>query len=159
GRTVAGYALLVLATPVLFWRFDMFPTLLMMLGLVAFAYGSRLPSGLALGAGIAAKIFPIVVIPILAAADLFGRKWLRPTLLIVGTVIAVVAVGALTWLVAGRGALYFLQYGAERGVQLESLLSSMAMAAQMLGAEPGHVFNDFGAFQIDSPLLSSVPWL
>jgi hypothetical protein len=158
-RTVAGYVLLVAATPVLFWRFDAFPTLLMMIGLVAFAYGSRLPSGLALGAGVAAKIFPIVVVPVLAAADLLRRDWAKPLLLVVGTAIPVVVLGAITWIGAGTGELYFLEYHADRGVQLESLLASIAMLAPLFGAPGGRVFNDFGSFQIDSPLLASVPWL
>ncbi len=134
GRTLAGYGLLVLATPVLFWRFDALPTLLMMLGLLAFAYGSRLPSGIALGAGIATKIFPAVVVPILVLADLMRRQWLKPALLIAGTLAAVAVVGFVTWIGAGMHELYFVQYHADRGVQLESLLSSIAMVGQLLGA-------------------------
>jgi hypothetical protein len=158
-RTIAGYGLLVAATPVLFWRFDAFPTLLMMIGLVAFGYGGRLSSGLALGAGVAAKIFPIVVVPVLAAADLLRRDLVKPLLLVVGVAIPVVVLGAVTWIGAGTGELYFVQYHADRGVQLESLLASIAMVAQLFGAPAGRVFNDFGAFQIDSPLLASMPWL
>jgi hypothetical protein len=160
GRTVAGYGLLVLATPVLFWRFDSFPTLLMTLGLVAFAYGSRLPSGLAIGAGVAAKIFPLAVVPVLALADVLQRQWRKAALLIAGAAGAVALVGVLTWIGAGgRAELYFVSYHADRGVQLESLLASIALAGQLLGGPTGRVFNDFGAFQIDSPLLADFPWL
>ena len=159
GRTLAGYGLLVVATPVLFWRFDALPTLLMMLGLLAFAYGSRLPSGIALGAGIATKIFPAVVVPILVLADLMRRQWLKPALLIAGTLAAVAVVGFVTWIGAGMHELYFVQYHADRGVQLESLLSSIAMVGQLLGAPPAQVFNAFGSFQIDSPVLTGLPWL
>lgn len=159
GRTVLSYGLLVLATPVLFWRFDAFPTLLMTLGFVAFAYGSRLPSGLAIGAGIAAKIFPFVVLPFLAFADILGRHWRKAALLIIGAGVAVALVGVITWIGAGRRELYFVTYHADRGVQLESLLASIAMLGQFLGVPAGTVFNDFGAFQIDSPLLADVPWL
>ena len=158
-RTVISYGLLVLATPVLFWRFDAFPTLLMTLGLVGFAYGSRLPSGIAIGAGIAAKIFPFVVVPFLAFADILRRQWRRAALLMIGAAVAVALVGVVTWVGAGRRELYFVTYHADRGVQLESLMASFAMIGQLLGGSPGHVFNDFGAFQIDSPLLAAVPWL
>jgi hypothetical protein len=98
-------------------------------------------------------------VPVLVAADLLRRDWVKPLLLVVGTAIPVVVLGAVTWIGAGTGELYFLEYHADRGVQLESLLASIAMLAQLFGAPAGRVFNDFGAFQIESPLLAGVPWL
>ena len=49
-RTVITYALLCLATPVLFFRFDSFPTLLMVLSLVLFATSRVALAGVAAGA-------------------------------------------------------------------------------------------------------------
>jgi hypothetical protein len=156
---VARYGLLAIATPVVFWRFDSFATLLMMLGLVAWAWRSRLPAGLALGAGVAAKLFPIFVVPVLALADLVRRDWVRPGRLVIGVAIAVVAVGAVFFFAAGTSESSFLQYHADRGVQIESLQASIGLVAQALGAAPASVFNDFGSFQIDSAFLASMPWL
>lgn len=157
--TLIGYGLLVAATPVLFWRFDQFATLLMMLGLVASALGPRMTSGFALGAGIAAKLFPIAIVPVLVAADLFRREWVKPLRLVVGAVLAVAIVGLVFWLGAGIRELSFFEYHADRGVQLESLLATIGMVSQLLGSPQGFVFNAYGAYQIQSPFLASVPWL
>jgi Glycosyltransferase family 87 len=158
-RTVLGYLLLTVATPVLFWRFDAFPTLLMMAGLVLFASGRRASSGVTLGAGVAAKLFPGAVVPVLLAADLFKRDWAKAFWLVAGVLASVALVGVLFLVGTGTRELSFLEYHADRGVQLESLLASIGMAGQLLGAPAGRVFNGFGAWQIDSPLLAALPWL
>jgi hypothetical protein len=158
-RTVITYALLCLATPVLFFRFDSFPTLLMVLSLVLFATSRVALAGVAAGAGMVVKVFPAAVIPLLALSEVLRRQWRSSLRLIGGAVVSIVATMALAMWGAGTQAFSFLGYQADRGVQLESLLASIAMLGQLFGEPAGTVANSFGAWQIDSPLIRSLPLL
>jgi hypothetical protein len=158
-RALMGYGLLIFATPYVFWRFDAFAALVMMLALVAFAARRPLSSGLALGVGLAVKVFPIAIAPVLVAAELFRRDWSGAARIAIGAAVAAGAVAVIFWLGAGTKELSFLEYHADRGVQLESVLASIGMVAQLLGSHAGHVYSAFGAWQLQSPFLDSVPSL
>jgi uncharacterized membrane protein len=150
----AGLALA--GAPLVVWRFDILPAFLTALALVA--YAARRPgwSGLWLGFGTLAKIYPAFLVPVFAAAHLFERH-VRPAALIVfGAGVAVIAVMAETVLAAGPGALSFLAYQQDRGVEIESISGGMAMLASALGGPPAQVAIGFGAWQVKSAFLDTV---
>ena len=142
--------------PLVVWRFDILPALLTVLALVA--YAARRPgwTGLALGLGVVAKLYPFLLGPVFAAAQIFERRWRDLALLIVGGGAAVVAVLGETYLVAGSGAFSFLDYQRDRGVETESIAGGIAMLAGALKLSPTQRSFQFGSDQVTSPFLTSI---
>jgi uncharacterized membrane protein len=64
-RALVFYTLFVLAvSPVILWRYDLFPTLLTVIALVAVLYHRPTLAGISLGLGVAAKLYPLVLLPV-----------------------------------------------------------------------------------------------
>jgi hypothetical protein len=156
-RSVVLYAGLALAAaPLVVWRFDILPAFLTAIALVA--YAARRPgfSGLALGLGIVAKVYPAFLVPVFACAKLFERLWRDAAVLVLAAGIAVAAVLGEVYLVAGSRVFYFLVYQRNRGVEIESVAGGLAMLAGSLGQVPAKVVVEFGSMQVDSVLLTSL---
>lgn len=150
----AGLALA--GAPLVVWRFDILPAFLTTLALVAYAAGRPGWSGMALGFGTLAKIYPAALLPVFAAAHLFERQLRPAALLVCGATIAVLAVLAETYLVAGSGALSFLSYQQDRGVEIESITGGLALLGAVFGGQPAHVALGFGSWQVTSPMIGSL---
>ncbi len=141
--------------PLVIWRFDILPAFLTAAALVA--YAARLPgwSGLSLGLGVMAKLYPAFLLPVFGAAQLFERRFRDFAFLVVGAAAALVVMAEI-WLVAGARALSFVTYQEHRGVEIESITGGIAMLAGALGGPPAKVSIGFGAYQVASPLLATL---
>jgi hypothetical protein len=118
---------------VLIYRYDLWPAALTALGLAAVVAGrSRLGFG-ALGLGIAAKVFPGVLIPP-AVAYVWRTRGRREALLCLGCAAAVVAAFVVPFLVlAPHGFWSSIHRQASRPLQIESLGSAALLAAHQIG--------------------------
>jgi uncharacterized membrane protein len=118
---------------------DWWPALLTGIGVAAFAADrDRIGFGF-LGAGIAAKVYPVVLAP-LALVWVWRRRGRDEALRALAVGIAVVVVIVLPFLVLGPGGVRFsttTQF--ERGLQMESLGASLLMALDHLGLYRAHV--------------------
>jgi glycosyl transferase family 87 len=112
---------------------DYWPALFTALGVAALvARHDRLGFGL-LGAGVAAKVYPAVLIP-LALIWVWRQRGRREALRALAVAVAVVVIVCLPFLVLGPGGVRFsttTQF--ERGLQMESLGASILMALDHLG--------------------------
>jgi hypothetical protein len=125
---LTGGAVLAIA-----FRFDLFPALLLAIAVWA-ALGSRpATAGVAIGLGVLAKLFPLVILPALAI------PWLLPLdlrgLVRLGQGLVATIVAGLLPFVALAGAeptLQFLRYNAERGLQVESIGGGLAVLGGLL---------------------------
>lgn len=154
--------LTLVCAPLLPWRYDLFPTLLTLLGLYAVLQKRPGLAGVWLGFGIAAKLYPVVLLPVLAIY--YGVQGERRPLgrLLLGCASAVV-IGVAPFLSAGPKMLTFLQYHQHRGIEFESLPAGVILLAQQFGlTDVGIVFN-YGAFHLVSPwsapILSVLPFV
>ena len=156
-RALATWALLiVLMAPVAAWRFDLAASLLMMVGVVA-AVGHRPGlAGVALGLGALTKIFPLVVLPILAIRCLAdGDK--RAAVRLIAACGMTMALGMLPFLVAaGPGSLSFVDYQVVRGLQVESTGGGLLLLAHLLGPVPVSIGFLHQSFEVASPLSMTV---
>jgi hypothetical protein len=145
------------------WRFDLFPALLVMLALWAALEGRPVIAGVAIAAGVLAKLYPLALVPALAI------PWLVPfdsrRLIRYGTAIAVtLAVGLLPFLaLAGSSALTFLGYQALRGLQIESVGGGLVVLDGLLRGQPVDLSSPFLAVEVRAPqaslLLAALPVL
>jgi hypothetical protein len=118
---------------------DYWPALFTTASLAALVAGrDRLGFGL-LGFAIAAKVYPIVILPV-ALVWLWRQRGRRETLRAFGVGAAVVAVVAAPFAIVGPTGLGYSVYTQfKRGLQMESLGASILMALQHLGVLHVHV--------------------
>jgi Glycosyltransferase family 87 len=125
-------------------RFDLWPTLLALGALVALIQERPLVTGALLGLGFAAKLWPVVLLP-LAVAYLWRRRRGDSALAAVVAFVAVAAACFVPFAVLaphGLRAMFADQFG--RPLQIESLGSAVLMAAQHLGMRPLSTIDSHG---------------
>lgn len=152
--TVVAFAGLALALgPVIIWRYDILPTLLATLALVAVAVNRPTWSGALLGFGAAAKVFPAFLVPPLVLVYLARRRFAAAAMVVLGFGAAFGAVIGVAYLVAGPDALSFLTYQDDRGVEIESLMGGVVILADAVANTGAEVSVGFGSWQVASPLI------
>jgi hypothetical protein len=126
-------------------RFDLWPTLLALGALAAVVRQRPVSSGLLLGLGFAAKLWPAVLLPI-ALAHLWRRRGRRGAFLHVAAFMVVAAACFLPFaIIAPDGLRAMFADQLDRPLQVESLGSAVLMALQHLGMHPLATVNSHGA--------------
>ena len=130
-RAIAGrvLVLVIVVAPSLAWRLDLLPATLAALAILAALQGRAALAGAAVGLGALAKIYPLALVPALAAmwlVPVYGRRLAR-----FGAGLgATISIGLLPILVlAGDQAWSFVTYQAERGLQLETVPAGLILLA------------------------------
>jgi hypothetical protein len=126
-------------------RFDLWPTLLAIAAVAAAARERPVLSGALLGLGFAAKLWPAVLLP-LVAVHLWRRRGGDATVRLLAAFLLVAAACFLPFAVLapqGLHAMFSDQLG--RPLQVESLGAGALMAAEHLGLRPLTTINSHGA--------------
>ena len=154
-RTGLAYALLALAlAPTVMWRFDALPTALTVAALILVARNRVATAGIALGAAVMAKLYPLALLPALAVAAMRNGR-LRPAgAIVLACGATILAIAAPFLIVAGRSSLSYLDYAVGRGIQVESLPGALALLASVAGGPDARIYAGYGTWQVDSPLIS-----
>jgi hypothetical protein len=153
-------ALVAVCAPLLPWRYDIFPALLAALALLCVLRDRPAWAGVWAGLGIAAKLYPIVFVPIFGLYYLAGRDWRALLRMLSGCVLAVMLC-TLPFLFTAQAALFsFLKYHSLRGLQLESLPAGVIVLLHALGLTPAQLAFNYGALHIASPWSAAIlAWL
>ena len=154
-----GIRLLILAAGAslaLTWRFDLFPVLLAAVGLWAVLEHRPVAAGAAIGAGILAKLFPLVLAPAVAVAWLVPRD--RFQLARFAAFAGVVVIGGMLPFVAlaGYDAFGFVGYQAERGLQIESVGGGLVLLSGLMTGEPVQLVSRFSAWEVSRGLTDGL---
>ena len=150
-EALAVWTLLVLAACVsMAWRYDLWPAVLVLGAVVAVELGHPGAAGFALGVGIMTKLFPVVLVPILAARSIALRDGRGLARLLIGTVGVVVVVMAVSIWFAGGDALQWVAYQADRGLQVESTGAGVLMLLHATAGLPLSIENGFSSLQVRS---------
>lgn len=160
-EVLAVYTLLSMITaPLLLGRYDLFPTLLMALSVAAVIGGHPTQVGIWLGLGLAAKLYPIVLLPVFSMYYWVSGRYRSLFKVFVGLSLAI-SLTIMPFLHIGmEQLLFFLQYHRLRGLQIESLPAGIILLGHILGFSPVAVVGNFGASHIDSSLADTVlKWL
>lgn len=149
-------SLTLAAWPVVVWRFDILPALLTVLALVAYAAQQSAWTGVALGLGTAAKLYPAFLGPVFFLARLVERRFLSAGLILGGAFVTVAALAIQVYSVAGLDAFSYVLYQEERGVEIESIAGGLALLGDVVGMVGARVFLGFGSWQVASQLLGQM---
>ena len=136
-RATVGHALIALgivaATPLLLGelvltRFDALPVALTAASVAAALHGRSRPAAVALGLAVAAKLYPLLVLPLLAVFVL-RRSGRREAVVTVGLVAGSFAVVVVPFLALAPGEVWFsVRAQLTRGLQVESLPGNLVLA-------------------------------
>jgi uncharacterized membrane protein len=126
----------------------------MAIAVMAALGGKPTQTGIWLGLGVAAKLYPIVLLPVLSIY--FWENGSRRSLfkLLLGVSIAV-SLTVLPFVHIGMGQLLsFLHYHHSRGLQIESIPAGILLLGHMIGVSPVAVVTNFGASHIAASVIA-----
>ena len=161
---VAVYVgLATIFSPLLPWRFDLFPALLTLLALSCVLGGRPLAAGVWLGLATGAKLYPIVLVLVFCLYLLASKQKRGAARLALGS-FGAMALCLLPFVRVPAATLFsFLTFHAQRGLEVESLPAGVLMALHSLGLVPAGLAINYGAFHLDSPvappILYGLPYL
>jgi len=155
--TLTVYALLILATgPILVARGDVLPAVLVLAALWAFIKGKNKLAWAAAALGFAAKLYPIIILPIFVIYQLKNRQYGR--MIAGGAVFAgVTLITILPWIIIdGGGYWHSWTYHLDRGLHSESTYGTALLTGQLMGLTtvPGAL--TFGSWNLISPLADGL---
>ncbi|MGC9504899.1 glycosyltransferase 87 family protein [Baaleninema sp.] len=162
--TLIKYTLLaLLLSPLLLWRYDLFPTLLTVAAVLAALSQFAIGSGITLGLGIAAKLYPVVLVPVFFLYFTASRRLGSGIKLIVSSIATTLLSFLPVWWLAPDDFTSFLTYHKDRGLQIESVYAGWVSLGEVLGLTEASSEMNYGAQHLVSPLaeplLQLQPWL
>jgi uncharacterized membrane protein len=146
-------AMPLLLGPVVFFRFDLWPSALTLLGLAAFLAGRESTGGASIGVAVAAKLYPVTLVLPFA---LEARRRLATRRAFAAGAIAFGVVTLPFAILAPRGVGSSLLHQAGRQLQIESVGGSLAALASVLGVDGFSTRFEDGAFDIHGPGVTAI---
>jgi hypothetical protein len=142
-RTALALAAMAIAPlllgPLFLDEYDLWPTLITCLALLAVFRGRHSVGAGLLGLGTATKVFPIVIVPA-AVVWIYRRSGRRAAVRFLTVAIAVAAALYLAFAALGPGGVWYsIQIQARRGLQKESLGSALLFVLDQLGLYKAHI--------------------
>lgn len=151
-EALAVWSLLVLTACVsMAWRYDLWPAVLVLAALVAAELDHPGSAGVALGLGTMMKLFPVALVPVLAARSIALRDGRGLGRLLLGTIGVVVVVMAGSIYFAGGEAFQWISYQLDRGLQVESTGAGLLLLLHATSGLPLSIERAFGSLQVGSP--------
>ncbi|HEY9908360.1 MAG TPA: glycosyltransferase family 87 protein [Thermosynechococcaceae cyanobacterium] len=155
--------LVVISAPLILWRYDVFCALLTIWAVWLALIDRPLFAGIALGFGIAAKLYPLLLIPVFIIHCLARKQYAAAIRLLLGSAIVLLLLLLLLSPLGLDNLLSFLTYHKLRGLQLETLPSGLLLLTHKLGWIPVDIVTNYGAFHLESPpvqlILQGLPIL
>lgn len=132
-RTIGAGAMVGVLASVALARFDLVPTGLMIGALYAVASNRLSSAGVLLGAGVAVKVFPAVMIPVVLAHIVRRRGW-RAVTAFMAPMAVVVAMAFLPFVIfAAEGIEHSFSVQLSRPVEIESIAASVLWVGRAAG--------------------------
>ena len=163
-RLLAVYLLLIiLSKDFVFWRYDLFPAWLTLLAFLAVLKKQPLLAGIWIGLAIMAKLYPVILIPVLLVYYLAGHQYRASVRLVAGTGLAVALVLVPVVFLSGNQVFSFLTYHQLRGLQIESLAGGLVLLGHVTDLSRVSTVFNYGAFHLEASgvelVLKALPGL
>ena len=156
-NTLTVYTLLIVATgPILVARYDVLPAALVLAALWAFVKGKNKLAWAVAALGFAAKIYPIIILPIFVIYQMKNRQYGR--MMTGGAVfLGVTLITILPWIIIDAGGYWHSwTYHLERGLHSESTYGTTLLTGQLMGLTTMQGALTFGSWNLSSPLADSL---
>lgn len=155
--------LTAIGAPLFPWRYDLFPTLLTAIALLAAISDRPAIAGAMIGLGACAKLYPLVLVPVFGAYYM-SMNDRRSFARFGGSAFIAATAPLIPFLVlAPHELLSFIRYHELRGLELESVGAGMLLLTHLFGGPAIDTVQNFGAVHIQSPLappiLAALPLL
>jgi len=158
--TIALYTMgVAILSPLLPWRYDMFPALLTILALLFIQDRKPFWSGVSLGLAVIAKLYPLVILPVFYGYTLAKKDWKAALRLTLGLTLAA-ALLILFFALHPSWPLGMLSYHELRGLNIDSLPGGAFLLAKAAGWADVDIIHNFGSFNIEAAYSGlATPWL
>jgi hypothetical protein len=138
----------LLLGPLMLTRYDLLPALFAAAGTYLLVIGRPRLSGAAVGLGILAKVYPVLLVPF-ALAWLWRRGERREAGWFVGVMTVVVGAGLLPFLVIAPAAILAdLASAFQRPLQVESLGGALLLARKVVTGTPIQIVHTFDSYNV-----------
>ncbi len=156
-RLFLFYTIAILAIgPIIAEQYDIFPAVLTLLALYYFWSGKHKISWALIALGALTKIYPIFIAPLFLIYYIRNREY-RHLWSGVATLAAVILAVLLPFFVISFDSLkYLVYYHSQRGLQVESIYSSVLLVAEKFGLISFQLILDFGSWNLVSPVADSL---
>ncbi|MGA0557573.1 glycosyltransferase 87 family protein [Larkinella sp. VNQ87] len=143
------YLLLVLLNrDFIFWRYDLFPALLTFLAFRAVVHQKPLRAGFWLGLAVLAKLYPVILAPVLGLYYLLSNQYRAGIRFLAGTGLTLsLVLLPLLW-ASDNQILRFLTYHQARGLQIESVAAGLLLLWQLPDLKAVSTEFNYGAFHL-----------
>jgi uncharacterized membrane protein len=142
---------LIILSPLLLWRYDVFPGLISLLALVS-ATSFPLVAGVLMAIGFAAKLYPILGIPFFALFYFLRKKYRDLKEFLLGFFCAV-ALSVIPFLIQCPNQFYeSIRFHQLRGVQIGSIPASLLLLGNHLLDLKIEIIKNYGAEHLKTPL-------
>lgn len=142
----------ILSGPILLWKYDLFPTFLTVGAALALWKRRPFTSGLCLGAAIAAKLYPLFLLPVCGLYLWHQEERTQTLRFLLGTAAAAVLPFLPFALFQPRLLWTLLAYHTQRGLEIESLYAGWLALLHHLGLAEARPVLQYGTWDIASPL-------
>ena len=157
GPALTTYTVLFLAVgPIIAQQYDLFPAVLTLLAVLAFARGYERTGWIAVALGALAKLFPLLLAPVFLIPALRQHDWRRVIRAAVVMGMTAFVVFAPMLVAAPAHAFGFLRDQTFRGIQLESTYGGALLALNQLGVIYAVASHAFGAWNVTGPVVPIV---
>ncbi|GAB3904836.1 glycosyltransferase family 87 protein [Larkinella knui] len=154
---------IILSRDFLLWRYDLFPALLTLLAFSAVLLGQPLRAGIWLGLAITAKLYPVILVPVMLVYYVVGRQYRASLALLAGTGLSILLVVVPMMILSDNRVFSFLTYHQLRGLQIESSAAGLLMMVHLPDLTQVSTEFNYGAFHLLAagvdPVLKVLPWL
>ncbi|MBD2080983.1 glycosyltransferase family 87 protein [Leptolyngbya sp. FACHB-17] len=163
-RTISFYAALIVPNLiVVFCRYDIFAALLTVIAFWAVLKQRPTQAGIWLGLGIAAKLYPVALIPIFSIYYFTKRQYQASAKFLLGNILTVAVIFLPFALAAQEKFFSFLTYHRQRGLHIETLPGGILLLLSKFGFIDASFELNYGAFhftsEIATPILKVLPIL
>jgi hypothetical protein len=148
--------LIAINLTIIFARYDVFAALLTLFALWSTVEQRPIQASIWFGLGVAAKLYPIVLLPVFCLYYLTKRDY-QNCLRFLGGIALTIAVVFLPFVIIGKSQfLYFLSYHKLRGLHLETLPAGILLLIHKLGFANIQFELNYGAYHLTSPIADPI---